>query len=149
MSIAKCDQNKKERNALCLTQTLKYSFQRGLFAVGFWVRRPAPFFTVHTSFPHISQHLFHHYSVHGQHHSPGHPSSSSSITPFCLISIHLQMGLTQLLVPFFVVWFGIHAFLFLLQRFLNRPNLPTGPGNGPVRKIPCLGYYILRRRCEV
>ncbi|KFH68772.1 hypothetical protein MVEG_05577 [Podila verticillata NRRL 6337] len=41
------------------------------------------------------------------------------------------MGLTQLLVPFLVFWFGIHAFLFLLQRFLNRPNLPTGPGNGP------------------
>ncbi|KAG0032119.1 Membrane-bound transcription factor site-2 protease [Podila clonocystis] len=41
------------------------------------------------------------------------------------------MGLTQVLVPFLVVWFGIHSFLFLLQRFLNRPNLPTGPGNGP------------------
>ncbi|KAF9429872.1 Membrane-bound transcription factor site-2 protease [Podila epigama] len=41
------------------------------------------------------------------------------------------MGLMQVIQPFLVVWFGIHAFLFLLQRFLNRPNLPTGPGNGP------------------
>ncbi|KAG0249887.1 Membrane-bound transcription factor site-2 protease [Mortierella polycephala] len=40
------------------------------------------------------------------------------------------MGLTQLLVPFLATWFGIHAFLFLLQRFLNRPNLPVGPGSG-------------------
>ncbi|KAF9188832.1 Membrane-bound transcription factor site-2 protease [Haplosporangium sp. Z 767] len=41
------------------------------------------------------------------------------------------MGLTQLLVPFLATWFSIHAFLFLLQRFLNRPNLPVGPGSGP------------------
>ncbi|KAF9361943.1 hypothetical protein BGX26_009399 [Mortierella sp. AD094] len=41
------------------------------------------------------------------------------------------MGATQLLVPFLVTWFCIHAFLFLLQRFLNRPNLPVGPGSGP------------------
>ncbi|KAK3831094.1 MAG: hypothetical protein J3R72DRAFT_455214 [Linnemannia gamsii] len=41
------------------------------------------------------------------------------------------MGLLNLLVPFLVTWFGIHVFLFLLQRFLNRPNLPVGPGSGP------------------
>ncbi|KAF9909362.1 Membrane-bound transcription factor site-2 protease [Linnemannia zychae] len=41
------------------------------------------------------------------------------------------MGLLNLLVPFLATWFGIHAFLFLLQRFLNRPNLPVGPGSGP------------------
>jgi len=43
------------------------------------------------------------------------------------------MGLAQLLVPFLTTWFCIHVFLFLLQRFLNRPNLPVGPGSGPVR----------------
>ncbi|KAF9121240.1 Membrane-bound transcription factor site-2 protease [Mortierella sp. 14UC] len=41
------------------------------------------------------------------------------------------MGFLNLLVPFLATWFGIHAFLFLLQRFLNRPNLPVGPGSGP------------------
>ncbi|KAG0294068.1 Membrane-bound transcription factor site-2 protease [Linnemannia gamsii] len=41
------------------------------------------------------------------------------------------MGLVNLLVPFLATWFGIHVFLFLLQRFLNRPNLPVGPGSGP------------------
>ncbi|KAG9322825.1 hypothetical protein KVV02_007599 [Mortierella alpina] len=41
------------------------------------------------------------------------------------------MGLAQLLVPFLTTWFCIHVFLFLLQRFLNRPNLPVGPGSGP------------------
>ncbi|KAF9095705.1 Membrane-bound transcription factor site-2 protease [Mortierella sp. GBA35] len=41
------------------------------------------------------------------------------------------MGLANLLVPFLATWFGIHVFLFLLQRFLNRPNLPVGPGSGP------------------
>ncbi|KAI1314393.1 Membrane-bound transcription factor site-2 protease [Mortierella claussenii] len=41
------------------------------------------------------------------------------------------MAAAQLLVPFLVTWFGIHVFLFLLQRFLNRPNLPVGPGSGP------------------
>ncbi|KAF9564102.1 hypothetical protein EC968_004633 [Mortierella alpina] len=41
------------------------------------------------------------------------------------------MGLAQLLVPFLTTWFCIHVFLILLQRFLNRPNLPVGPGSGP------------------
>ncbi|KAF9917405.1 Membrane-bound transcription factor site-2 protease [Lobosporangium transversale] len=41
------------------------------------------------------------------------------------------MGASQLLAPFLLTWVCIHTFLFLLQRFLNRPNLPTGPGNGP------------------
>ncbi|KAF9962616.1 Membrane-bound transcription factor site-2 protease [Mortierella alpina] len=41
------------------------------------------------------------------------------------------MGLAQLLVPFLTTWFCIHVFFFLLQRFLNRPNLPVGPGSGP------------------
>ncbi|KAG9063082.1 Membrane-bound transcription factor site-2 protease [Linnemannia hyalina] len=40
------------------------------------------------------------------------------------------MGLVNLLVPFLATWFGIHVFFFLLQRFLNRPNLPVGPGSG-------------------
>ncbi|KAG0006781.1 Membrane-bound transcription factor site-2 protease [Modicella reniformis] len=40
------------------------------------------------------------------------------------------MSVVQLLAPFLVTWFGIHTFLFLLQRFLNRPNLPVGPGSG-------------------
>jgi len=43
-----------------------------------------------------------------------------------------RMGLTQLLVPFLATWLSIHVFLFLLQRFLNRPKLPTGPGFGQV-----------------
>ncbi|KAF9358905.1 Membrane-bound transcription factor site-2 protease [Mortierella sp. NVP85] len=41
------------------------------------------------------------------------------------------MSVIQLLAPFLITWLGIHIFLFLLQRFLNRPNLPVGPGSGP------------------